>query len=30
MGARDPRVLDPAAVSYGPDGLVAAVVLCGS
>lgn len=26
MGARDPRVLDPAAVSYGPDGLVAAVV----
>lgn len=26
MGAPDPRPLDPAAVSYGPDGLVAAVV----
>ena len=26
MGARNPRVLDPATVSYGPDGLVAAVV----
>lgn len=26
MGAREPRSLDPAAVSYGPDGLVAAVV----
>lgn len=26
MGARNPRPLDPAAVSYGPDGLVAAVV----
>jgi phosphoribosyl-ATP pyrophosphohydrolase/phosphoribosyl-AMP cyclohydrolase len=26
MGARDPRVLDPADVRYGPDGLVAAVV----
>ncbi len=26
MGASDPRPLDPAAVSYGPDGLVAAVV----
>ena len=26
MGARNPRVLDPSAVSYGPDGLVAAVV----
>ena len=26
MGTRDPRSLDPAAVSYGPDGLVAAVV----
>ena len=26
MGARDPRPLDPAAVRYGPDGLVAAVV----
>ena len=26
MGARDPRALDPGAVSYGPDGLVAAVV----
>ena len=26
MGTRNPRTLDPAAVSYGPDGLVAAVV----
>lgn len=26
MAARDPRPLDPAVVSYGPDGLVAAVV----
>ena len=26
MGDRRPRALDPAAVSYGPDGLVAAVV----
>ena len=26
MGRRDPRLLDPAAVGYGPDGLVAAVV----
>lgn len=26
MDARNPRALDPAAVSYGPDGLVAAVV----
>ena len=26
MGARNPRRLDPAAVRYGPDGLVAAVV----
>ncbi len=26
MGVRHPRVLDPAAVRYGPDGLVAAVV----
>jgi len=26
MGARSPRALDPAAVRYGPDGLVAAVV----
>ncbi len=26
MGAPDPRPLDPATVSYGPDGLVAAVV----
>jgi len=26
MGAPNPRVLDPAAVSYGPDGLVVAVV----
>ena len=26
MAARKPRSLDPAAVRYGPDGLVAAVV----
>ena len=26
MGSRNPRTLDPASVSYGPDGLVAAVV----
>ncbi len=26
MGSRNPRVLDPTAIDYGPDGLVAAVV----